>query len=267
MALVLPYIVVASIGGAPFSAVSGDGSTYVFSNISESENNDECTDWHTSSYELDDLLGGIFDEALCYEVMSFAGSVVDVTNAFSDSGFETSVVTEGATWGPDTSAFSRHDYDCRIVFDSAVQRRVKIDLSMYADGLGSVWLDLQRIGDAGGGGSSSPELIDESVNAYIEPITFDGSWVLNIPQGRWKVFIYSTHQCIIPSKGFGTSVVTLSFSVNIVSDGDVDGNGEVNATDLLAVIAAWGGCGSCIEDLNGDGVVDVADVLIVVGNW
>jgi hypothetical protein len=50
--------------------------------------------------------------------------------------------------------------------------------------------------------------------------------------------------------------------------GDVDGDGFVTVSDLLAVISAWGPCGEgCPEDLNGDGVVDVIDLLLVISFW
>ena len=50
------------------------------------------------------------------------------------------------------------------------------------------------------------------------------------------------------------------------SDADVSGDGEVNVTDLLAVIDQWGLTDSA-ADINGDGVVNVTDLLMVVGNW
>jgi hypothetical protein len=49
--------------------------------------------------------------------------------------------------------------------------------------------------------------------------------------------------------------------------GDVNGDGFVNVTDLLAIMDVWGPCSGCDADLNGDGVVDVTDLLEVVGNW
>ena len=49
--------------------------------------------------------------------------------------------------------------------------------------------------------------------------------------------------------------------------GDVNGDGMVNVTDLLAVMDTWGPCEGCPGDLNGDGFVDVVDLLEVVGNW
>lgn len=65
--------------------------------------------------------------------------------------------------------------------------------------------------------------------------------------------------------------------------GDIDGDGQVGTSDLLALIGAWGPCpeimqvhgcpcdgGSltvCRADLNGDRVVDNLDLIILLGKW
>ena len=49
--------------------------------------------------------------------------------------------------------------------------------------------------------------------------------------------------------------------------GDVNGDGNVDVTDLLSVISAWGPCGGCLGDLDNNGTVDVTDLLIIIGNW
>ncbi len=49
-------------------------------------------------------------------------------------------------------------------------------------------------------------------------------------------------------------------------DADVNGDGLADVTDLLAVIAAWGGAGGA-EDVNGDGTVDVSDLLAIISAW
>lgn len=50
--------------------------------------------------------------------------------------------------------------------------------------------------------------------------------------------------------------------------GDLNGDGVVNVSDMLLLLAAWGQCdGDCPADLNGDGVVDVSDLLILLSNW
>ncbi|MDP7004590.1 MAG: pectinesterase family protein [Phycisphaerales bacterium] len=50
-------------------------------------------------------------------------------------------------------------------------------------------------------------------------------------------------------------------------DGDVNGDGFANVSDVLAVVDSWGVCSGCPADLNDDGVVNVEDLLEVVGNW
>ena len=51
------------------------------------------------------------------------------------------------------------------------------------------------------------------------------------------------------------------------SNGDVNGDGEIEVNDLLILIASWGSDGSNGTDLNGDGIVDVNDALILIANW
>ena len=49
--------------------------------------------------------------------------------------------------------------------------------------------------------------------------------------------------------------------------GDIDGDGDVSVSDLLAVLAEWGSCPGCDGDLDGDDIVSVSDLLILIGNW
>jgi hypothetical protein len=50
--------------------------------------------------------------------------------------------------------------------------------------------------------------------------------------------------------------------------GDVDGDGVVDTTDLLALLADWGDCtGECPADFDGNGVVDTDDLLVLLANW
>lgn len=48
---------------------------------------------------------------------------------------------------------------------------------------------------------------------------------------------------------------------------DVDGDGQVNFDDLLAILAAWGPCSCCPEDIDADGVVAFDDLLAVLAAW
>jgi probable HAF family extracellular repeat protein len=46
---------------------------------------------------------------------------------------------------------------------------------------------------------------------------------------------------------------------------DLDGSGSVDAADLAALLAAWGGSGPA--DLDGDGIVTASDLAILLGAW
>jgi len=53
--------------------------------------------------------------------------------------------------------------------------------------------------------------------------------------------------------------------------GDIDGDGDVDTADLLALLAAWGDCPDpplmCPADFDGDGDVDTSDLLALLANW
>ncbi len=48
---------------------------------------------------------------------------------------------------------------------------------------------------------------------------------------------------------------------------DLDGNGSVGITDLLALLAAWGTDPGGPPDFDGDGNVGVTDLLTLLANW
>jgi len=49
--------------------------------------------------------------------------------------------------------------------------------------------------------------------------------------------------------------------------GDVDHDGVVNTTDLLALLASWGPCEGCPADFNDDGMVNTTDLLALLAAW
>jgi hypothetical protein len=52
--------------------------------------------------------------------------------------------------------------------------------------------------------------------------------------------------------------------------GDANLDGHVDASDLLAVINAWGSCpanGECVSDFTNDQIVNVSDLLAVINGW
>ena len=49
--------------------------------------------------------------------------------------------------------------------------------------------------------------------------------------------------------------------------GDVDGDGDVDFTDLVSLLSDWGDCLDCPADLDGDGDVDFTDLLTLLASW
>jgi probable HAF family extracellular repeat protein len=66
--------------------------------------------------------------------------------------------------------------------------------------------------------------------------------------------------------GFGATHAVLLTPIDSCP-ADIDGSGDVDIPDLLALLAAWGPCPGCPEDIDGDGVVDIVDLLELLGSW
>ena len=58
-----------------------------------------------------------------------------------------------------------------------------------------------------------------------------------------------------------------SGDVTPVCPEDVNTDGMIDVNDLLAVLAAWGGCPACPEDITGDDLVNVDDLLALLAAW
>jgi len=64
------------------------------------------------------------------------------------------------------------------------------------------------------------------------------------------------------------SETIIVFTVGTPCPADVDGNGSVGFSDILAIFGSWGTfCEGCPADLNGDGTVGFADILTLFGSW
>jgi hypothetical protein len=65
----------------------------------------------------------------------------------------------------------------------------------------------------------------------------------------------------------GTAIIRIPLPPTNDCPADTNTDGNVNVTDLLAVIGAWGTCAGCPADTNNDGQVNVTDLLAVIGAW
>ncbi|MAU75502.1 MAG: hypothetical protein CL831_01370 [Crocinitomicaceae bacterium] len=63
---------------------------------------------------------------------------------------------------------------------------------------------------------------------------------------------------------FYTQVINIEASVVVGCPEDVDNDGSVTVSDLLAVLSEFGCASGCLYDLNMDGIVGVADVLEIL---
>lgn len=48
---------------------------------------------------------------------------------------------------------------------------------------------------------------------------------------------------------------------------DADGNGQVDQSDIVMVLAAWGPCNDCPADVDGDGIVGFPDLMQVLQDY
>ncbi len=48
---------------------------------------------------------------------------------------------------------------------------------------------------------------------------------------------------------------------------DLDGDGDVDASDLAFLLGAWGSASDLVADLDGSGLIDASDLAVLLGAW
>ena len=84
--------------------------------------------------------------------------------------------------------------------------------------------------------------------------------------GAWSNYPYFPSGAVIVSdRNRGLFV----FTIDLPASGDLDGDGIIGFSDLVALLAGWGACdpGCCEADLDGDGQVGFGDVVALLANW
>ena len=122
------------------------------------------------------------------------------------------------------------------------------------------------------------ELVDGVLSAATDPWSVD----VNANALRWGTMVNIAFdsplapqtgevgiELFLPGEGSPIRQVTTLIPGGdaVECEEDVNGDGMVGVSDILAVIDSWGVCDGCAADINQDGLVDVSDLLIVIGNW
>ncbi len=170
----------------------------------------------------------------------------DVIHAISVSGYEVTFSVAGA---------SRFTLNAGLDASGAApvvlsQARVRLNA------VGNQAAIFEHISTPGPGGEPNPIVVEDSGELPAGEYTF---------RADANTVIDST----TPPNGNGNAYFQFVFGV--VRIGDVNGDGQVNIDDLLALISAWGECpqppADCPADLNHDGMVNVHDLLTVINHW
>ena len=70
-----------------------------------------------------------------------------------------------------------------------------------------------------------------------------------------------------PTKLWTRHVVAEGLQVEGAAVADINGDGQINAFELGALLGSWGPCSCCAADLNDDDVVDAFDLGALLGSW
>jgi hypothetical protein len=125
---------------------------------------------------------------------------------------------------------------------------------------GATWMNLETVGPGGSevsGGWFNKEFDLATVTGFVPSDQF---------QIRFLVSDLNTGSVI--EAGVDGLLLSGGYCDTAGCSSDLSGDGVVNVTDLLSLIAVWGPCPSaCDADFDNSGTVDVADLLTLIGDW
>ncbi len=113
--------------------------------------------------------------------------------------------------------------------------------------------------------TSTPEMVADVQNWLDDPSTNYGWAIIGNESTLMTVKRFATREYTVEDQ---RPLLTIEFEEGGKDiPGDFDGDGDVDASDLAALLAAWGPCDDCPEDLNDDGAVGPGDLATLLANW
>lgn len=89
------------------------------------------------------------------------------------------------------------------------------------------------------------------------------AWVRGLATGPAQ----ATIDAVRTRDGAGTSHILLADFSGGQVQGDLDGDGDVDAVDLANLLSSWGACKGCAADFDGNGQVDGGDIAVLLSAW
>jgi Zn-dependent metalloprotease len=148
-------------------------------------------------------------------------------------------------------------YSNGVNCDGADPNNDIFEVDVSSDG-GSTWMNLETVGPYGegtDGGWFFKEFDLSNVSGFEPTANFQVRFVCG-----------DLNSGSVIEAGVDGVLLSQGYCDDASCTGDVNSDGVVDVSDILAVVGSWGNTGGP-EDINGDGIVDVSDVLALVGAW